>query len=126
MSNHFHLIHLMMPWAPALSAAALGRTPETVRALDTGEPAELARGGFAPVALRAAVWFVDQADGFAAALERANEFAGPANYCPVLVGSIGGARWGWTQVEPRLWAHQGKLVPRLTELALALAGGWKP
>jgi len=114
-----------MPWARALSAAAAGRTPPTARALDVCEPEELARGGFAPDVLRAAVRFVDQADCLGAALGRAIDFAGPANYCPVLVGSIGGARWGWTQVEPSLVEHHGELVPRLTEVARALAGGWK-
>lgn len=51
------------------------------------------RGGHAPRCLADALWFVDRAEGFDAALDPALEFAGPENYCPVLVGAIAGARW---------------------------------
>jgi ADP-ribosylglycohydrolase len=53
-------------------------------------------GGFAPDVLRGAVYFVGTSEDFAEALERSLAFAGPANYCPVLVGAIAGARWGAT------------------------------
>ena len=43
-------------------------------------------GGFAPDVLRAALHFVGTSACFAEALERSLAFAGPANYCPVLVG----------------------------------------
>jgi hypothetical protein len=52
------------------------------------------------------------------------EFAGPTNYCPVLVGSIGGARWGRSQIEEELLSHHSNLLPRLTEVATALATEW--
>lgn len=52
------------------------------------------RSGFAPGALASALWFVDQAGAFDEALHAALAFAGPDNYCPVLVGAIAGARWG--------------------------------
>ena len=50
---------------------------------------------FAPDVLTAAYHLVEKANTFASSLEAALMFAGPANYCPVLVGSIGGARWGF-------------------------------
>ncbi len=75
---------------------ALGRIPPV--ALPGGRLGfprnELSRGGFAPQVFAAAVHFLDRAESFEKALESSLEFAGPANYCPVLVGSIGGARWG--------------------------------
>lgn len=35
------------------------------------------------------------------------------NYCPVLVGSIGGARWGRAEIDEALYAHHDDLVARL-------------
>ena len=45
---------------------------------------DFSRGGFAPDVLRAAVHFVDILDSLSTALTRSIDFAGPANYCPVL------------------------------------------
>ncbi len=113
------------PWPAALEAAAAGRGPETRRALEGGPPGPLSRGGFAPEVLEAAVHFVQGAGSFRSALTRSLEFAGPANYCPVLVGSIGGARWGAVQVDEGLLQGHGDLVPRLRAAASALAEGWR-
>ena len=85
-------------WATALGTAAKGRQPATVGALDLGGPESLSRGGYAPEVLRAAVHFVGGNGSFADALEESIAFAGPANYCPVLVGAIGGARWGASSI----------------------------
>jgi ADP-ribosylglycohydrolase len=112
-------------WPVALGLAAAGRSRETGRAIETRSREPLSRSGFAPDALGAAIHFVDTADCFADALARAIDFAGPANYCPVLVGSIGGARWGRAQIEETFLRHQYSLMPRLSAAALALAGGWQ-
>ena len=104
-------------WSHALGMVTDGRSAETVGALS--------RGGFAPDALRSAVHFVDASDSLSTALARSIDFAGPANYCPVLVGSIGGARWGCGQVTEAMLRHHGDLVPRLTEVALALGAAWR-
>jgi ADP-ribosylglycohydrolase len=50
-------------------------------------------GGYAPDVLRGALFFVGTSACFTEALDRSLAFAGPSNYCPVLVGAIGGARW---------------------------------
>jgi hypothetical protein len=50
--------------------------------------------GFSPLVLETALHFVGNTDNFSSALEASIAFAGRANYCPVLVGSIGGALWG--------------------------------
>ncbi len=112
------------PWPVALGLAADGRSPETRRVLEALRPSELSPDGYAPMALGAAIHFVGTSASFPTALERAVDFAGPANYCPVLVGSIGGARWGRAQVEEACVAHQGDLVPRVETVACALAAGW--
>ena len=80
-------------------------------------------GGFAPDVLRAAVFFVGTSACFAEALERSLTFAGPANYCPVLVGAIGGARWGASAIHPSLLIHVDNL-PILKSTADTLASGW--
>jgi ADP-ribosylglycohydrolase len=79
-------------------------------------------GGLAPDVLRAAVYFVSTSGSFAEALERALVFAGPANYCPVLVGAIAGARWGASAIPPSSLAHVG-FLPRVKATAESLAFG---
>ena len=80
-------------------------------------------GGFAPDVLRAALHFVGTSGCFAEALERSLAFAGPANYCPVLVGAIAGARWGASAIPPSSSAH-ADIMPRVRAAAKSLAAGW--
>jgi hypothetical protein len=77
-------------WEEAKAVAADGRLPETVAAIAADSDALPSDGGYAPEVLAAAVYFLDKypAD---VALAAARTFAGGANYCPVLVGAIGGA-----------------------------------
>ncbi len=81
-------------------------------------------GGYAPEVYRAVVFFVGTSSGFAEALERSVEFAGAANYCPVIVGAIGGARWGAAAVPLAALTHVTTLLPRVRTVADALAAGW--
>jgi ADP-ribosyl-[dinitrogen reductase] hydrolase len=80
-------------------------------------------GGFAPDVLRAALFFVCRSASFSEALERSLTFAGPANYCPVLVGAIAGARWGASAIPQPALAHVD-LLDRVRATAQALAVGW--
>ena len=116
-------------WSTALSMAARSRLPATVRALQPLQPTEswkrLSRGGFAPDVLQAAVHFVTASASFDAALAASLAFAGPANYCPVLVGAIGGARWGAALVDPRHLGHCTDLA-RVEAVADRLSSGWRP
>jgi ADP-ribosylglycohydrolase len=80
-------------------------------------------GGFAPDVLRAAVYFVNKSACFAEALDRSLAFAGPANYCPVLVGAIAGGRWGASAIPPSSLAHVD-ILPRVKAAAESLAAGW--
>jgi ADP-ribosylglycohydrolase len=63
-------------------------------ALEPTETDRLVPSGFAPETLQAAVHLVRHASCFHDALAASLRFAGGANYAPVLVGAIGGARWG--------------------------------
>lgn len=109
-------------WDNAIESACAGALPETRLALRTHEFDSLNNGGFAPDVLAAAVHFVGTSGSFDDALDGALQFAGPANYCPVVVGSIAGARWGINStshsllehcaIQPRVRAAAEKLVPR--------------
>jgi ADP-ribosyl-[dinitrogen reductase] hydrolase len=63
------------------------------------------RGGYAPDVLHAALHFTNTAASFEEALESAVGFAGPTNYCPVLVGAIAGARFGCQAINTRNISH---------------------
>jgi len=114
-----------LSWSTALGAIAAGRSPEIREVLEVPHTGELSRGGFAPEVLRSAIHFLDTSDSLATALARSIDFAGPSNYCPLLVGSIGGARWGRSQIEENALRHHRDLLPRLTTVALALGREWR-
>jgi ADP-ribosylglycohydrolase len=107
-------------WPAALEIASRGRSPQTLAALLDPTSSELSRGGFAPAVLQAAVFFIQTHDSFSDALDAALAHAGPANYCPVLAGAIGGARWGAASIEPRQLQHCD-LLAEVRRSALALA-----
>jgi ADP-ribosyl-[dinitrogen reductase] hydrolase len=72
-----------------LGRAGRGRLPVTQAALAGGENQPVRPSGYAPDALQAAIYFLQSSDSLEEALERSIRFAGPENYCPVLVGAIG-------------------------------------
>jgi ADP-ribosylglycohydrolase len=94
-----------LDWTAALRRATSGREERTIAALLGRSDETLQNGGFAPEVLRAALFFVSKHTGFDAALEAAVAFAGPENYCPVLVGAIAGARWGAAAIPSVLLSH---------------------
>jgi hypothetical protein len=49
------------------------------------------------------------------------EFAGPSNYCPVLVGALVGASFGSSAVPERFLSHCG-CMDRVLKVADQLAG----
>jgi ADP-ribosylglycohydrolase len=112
-----------LPWEVALDRAKRGRSQATIRALGIDNRAPLSPGGFAPEVLRAAVYFVAGAETFEDSLAEAHTFSGPVNYGPVLVGAIGGSRWGASAIPERATAHC-EVLPRVVQAAEALAQGW--
>jgi ADP-ribosyl-[dinitrogen reductase] hydrolase len=112
------------PWRGALTLAKAGRLRQTVQALDGDDSCALSPGGFAPQVLRSAVHFVAHHDSFPDALDASLTFAGPANYCPVLVGAVAGARWGAVAITSKM-LPDCDLSRRVQRAAEILANGWK-
>jgi ADP-ribosylglycohydrolase len=77
-------------WEEAKLVAADGRLSETAAAFTAEDGSLPTDGGYAPEVLAAAVYFLDKYPPDVA-LAAAKSFAGGANYCPVLVGAVGGA-----------------------------------
>lgn len=112
------------PWEIAFSVIAKV-TEEVGLAIESQSEADLSQSGFAPDVLNAAIFFVETSDSFQTALNRSIRFAGGANYCPVLVGSIAGARWGARQIgDDLLRHHNNDLVTQLRSVAADLAIYW--
>jgi len=84
-------------WHTSLAFARKGRMSETQKSLEMHNIEDLKGDGYAPNVLAAAVYFLMNSSSLDEAIKRSIDFAGPANYCPVLVGSIGSARWGGEQ-----------------------------
>ena len=110
-------------WRDALAAAACGRRELTQRALSVVKRPSLDQSGYAPDVLAAAIYFLENHDNFTEALEASIAFAGLSNYCPVLVGAIGGARWGAGAVPVERIKH-AELLPRVITAANHLATAW--
>ncbi len=79
-------------WSTALQKTMEGRTSQICQALEPNSRTLLRKGGFAPDVLSAAIYFINESEDFVEALDKSIKFAGVENYCPVLVGSIGGTR----------------------------------
>ena len=99
-----HLVH-GSTWKKAIDSACTDRLPETLKAIIKPKLESLKTGGFAPDVLAAAIYFVESSESFDDALSASLQFAGPNNYCPVLVGSIAGARWGMSSINRSLLEH---------------------
>lgn len=111
-----------LPWREALSTASDGRNLITQTALFPTKAVDISSDGYAPHVLQAAIHFLSSSDSFQPALEASMEFAGPPNYCPVLVGSIGGARWGASSISR--WPHaRTSVVERIDRVVDSLTAG---
>jgi ADP-ribosyl-[dinitrogen reductase] hydrolase len=75
----------------SLVRAGRGRLPVTQAALEGGTIQPAKPSGYAPDALQAAIYFLHSSTRLEEALERSIRYAGPENYCPILVGTIGAA-----------------------------------
>lgn len=93
-------------------------------AWEGGTEPRLSPSGFAPEVLQAAVFFVGTCRDLETALARSLAFAGPANYCPVLVGAIAGARWGASRIPPSC-LRTSPILRRVELAADALSASWR-
>lgn len=112
-----------LPWEVALDRAKQGRSQATIWALGIDSGAPLNPGGFAPEVLRATVRFVAGAGTFEGCLSESLAFAGSANYGPVLVGAIAGARWGALAIPAGMLTHC-EVLPGVVQAALGLRCCW--
>lgn len=108
----------------ALEIAGRNRAKAIQQAASVFDPDTLKPGGYTPDAIAAGVYFVKTADTFGDALQRALEFAGPANYCPVITGAIAGARWGRHSIGTNHLQHC-ELLPEVGRAVDALRSTWK-
>ena len=81
----------------------------------------LSTGGYSPQTLEAALHFVSSTTSFEEAWTASISFAGCANYCPVLVGSIAGALYGDAAVPSSSLSVHPHVTKRLRDDLLALA-----
>ena len=92
-------------WYDVLGLAAEGRMVLTQEALQQRSSKPSGNGGFAPDVLKATVYYITKNTNFEKALNKSIEFAGSDNYCPILVGSIGGARWRKLSIPKKALTH---------------------
>lgn len=111
-------------WEDCLALADSYCETRSGEAREAGSAPSISRGGFAPDVLKAAVFFVDTSPDPETALSRSLDFAGPANYCPVLVGAISGARWGASRI-PAASPKQSAIWYRVQAAAESLAATWR-
>lgn len=113
-------------WNEALRETMTGRSEAVVLAVDQAPTRPGGIGGYAPEVLQTALHFLIGAHDFTSALDSSLRYAGPANYSPVLVGAIGGARWGATQARTAFSDNRAvtQVVPTLFTTADALEATW--
>eukprot|EP01130_Rhizamoeba_saxonica_P006841 TRINITY_DN2740_c0_g1_i2.p1 TRINITY_DN2740_c0_g1~~TRINITY_DN2740_c0_g1_i2.p1 ORF type:complete len:129 (-),score=28.40 TRINITY_DN2740_c0_g1_i2:65-451(-) len=66
---------------------------------------ELSKDGYAPNVLQSTLYFVKNNNNFNDTLEESLIFAGSENYCPVLVGILAGAMYGYTDISSDMCSH---------------------
>lgn len=80
--------------AVAAAAASTSGKVSTILHQDSIDAQQLSPGGYAPKTLEAAIYFTQTSTSFAAAITASVAFAGPCNYCPVLVGAFAALQFG--------------------------------
>lgn len=105
--------------------ATIKNMPYEIHKIPEDAETRLKSGGFAPDVLYAAVYFVNQQVDFAAALNASIEFAGAANFCPVLTGALAGARWGRDRIPDSALKHCSSILPDVEATAATLVRTWK-
>jgi ADP-ribosyl-[dinitrogen reductase] hydrolase len=77
----------------ATSSLVSGEVARRLKEPDGPQPS-----GYAPLTLEAALHFAVGHDSFEEAVVASLEFAGPSNYCPVLVGAFAAAEYGYQPI----------------------------
>jgi len=86
---------------------------------------QLSPNGFAPNVLQATLYFLSSSSDFSTTLQNSIDFAGSANYCPVLVGALTGALYGVNEIKPKDFDHCDESLRKSIEtIAEALSESW--
>ena len=83
------------------------------------EPPAIRGSGYCVDALEAAIWAVDGADDFEAAVLRAANLGDDADTTAAIAGQLAGARWGASGI-PERWRHRVTAGERIAALAEGL------
>lgn len=83
----------------------------------------LSNGGYSPDVLRAALYYLQTNNTFESALSASVVFAGAANFCPVVVGAVAGAQYGYQAIPAKFMKHP-TLIPELETLARQFIKNW--
>ena len=110
-------------WPRALMKLENTSAPVIHDELATARNGKIHPDGYSPHVLGAAIHFVDTSNSFDEMLERAIDFAGDENYCPVLAGVLGGARWGVSAISD-LWLVGLKDLERIKNVGRNLMSQW--
>lgn len=110
-------------WQNAKQLACKKRMKETCDAILNTNKNKITPDGYSIHVLNASIYFLDEYHNFQMALENSIKFAGNANYCPVVVGAIGGARWGAKNI-PETLSRRNRHYKKLEALAKEMLLGW--
>lgn len=112
-------------WKVAISRLENISSPVMSKIIRNGLNGEIYSDGYSPHVLSAAIHFVNSSDTFDNTLIRSIEFSGDENYCSILAGSLGGARWGLSSIS-KYWLKGISSVEqiKLESTADKLSKGW--
>ncbi|MEM6285115.1 MAG: ADP-ribosylglycohydrolase family protein, partial [Chloroflexota bacterium] len=114
-----------MGWDAACIEVAAKLPPRTGKLLTARTTVEkLHAGGYAPHVLEGALHFARTHPTFETALTMSIKQAGWGNYIPVLVGALGGARWGMSGIPGSEILKSLDILPDLHATADRLAAKW--
>lgn len=111
-------------WNESLAKVTSESSIEIQNAFNKSSGGEIYPDGYAPHVLSAAIYFVNNGLNFDDALQNSIEFASADNYCPVLVGSLAGARWGASSIDGKKWLTDVKNIERIKNVSQELSNQW--
>lgn len=110
-------------WFEAITKLENTSAPVICDALKDARKGKIHCDGYSLHVFSSAIHFVTANSNFDEMLEKAGAFSGEENYCAVLAGSFGGARWGASNI-PNYWLAGIKELEKIRRLADTLANEW--
>jgi ADP-ribosyl-[dinitrogen reductase] hydrolase len=92
--------------------------------IEKAKRGDIIDSGLATDVLTSAIHFVPTSNNFDEMLERAKDFSPASNYCSVLAGSIGGARWGLKAISP-YWYKASPKASQIQSISQQFASNWR-